>query len=326
MSDRADALRNALDRLALDSNTSEDRRYLVSMLRRLGYSDAEIEAEIGPLETDDSRVIEVEYEGPPAGAAPATSRETTFQVGQPGDEGLSFRIADDDAPGAAGTEEVDAADLSGVESDLGDWGDFEQGPRDDRTRVDDTEPTDDWGGTDGPEFGFDDGQGEERVEFRAAQRPDPALEAGWRNPETPASGEEPPAQEAEAPWPEPTPEATPWPEEPGPEAPAEGLDEPAPPAADAPEAPTATGWTSAEQWNPPESSGQADAGPAAGEAFRHGDYTLYTRKVHLSTGREQRIYFFAKNPPQEGDACALPQGYEVVENEKTGLPFLRRQR
>jgi hypothetical protein len=54
------------------------------------------------------------------------------------------------------------------------------------------------------------------------------------------------------------------------------------------------------------------------------EYVLYKRDVELSTGKRQTIYFFAKNPPKNGDPCPLPKGYEVGENEKTGLPYLRR--
>lgn len=417
MSTRADALRNTLDHLALDPGASEDRRYLVSMLRRLGYSDAEIEAQIGPLSGEPTRIIEVEYEGPAKGDAPAdrpTSRETTFQVAQP-DDGLSFRISDDDAPLGAGVEEVEATDLSGVESDLGDWGDdYEQGEREDYTRVDDTEGTDDF-----ESFGGDDSGGsgsysydgseddvfrvsepeEQLVEFKAIKRPDPALAAGWKEdrpapkaaprqapavwdeapeepePQEPAAWADEPDEDAwapaeETPWPETAPEtaaeeevkwAQPiepgsegpveeetvaWPEEIF-EAPAEESWEPAPEpmeeTVEAPEPGAEPEWEAVapveeEAWPeaeaapeaPPEQTWQdaewADASAAPATPYVHGDYRLYTRQVNLSTGREQRIYFFAKNEPQSGEPCALPEGYEVIENDKTGLPFLRRQR
>ena len=40
-----------------------------------------------------------------------------------------------------------------------------------------------------------------------------------------------------------------------------------------------------------------------------------------STGRVQRIYFFSKD--ERDTACDLPDGKRVVENERTGLPFLK---
>ncbi len=52
-------------------------------------------------------------------------------------------------------------------------------------------------------------------------------------------------------------------------------------------------------------------------------YYLHSREVTLRNHRSQRIFFFAKTI-REGALEALPEGYEVVENERTGLPVLRR--
>ena len=40
-----------------------------------------------------------------------------------------------------------------------------------------------------------------------------------------------------------------------------------------------------------------------------------------STGRVQTIYYFSKD--QRSTACDLPAGKRVVENDRTGLPFLK---
>ena len=51
-------------------------------------------------------------------------------------------------------------------------------------------------------------------------------------------------------------------------------------------------------------------------------YYLHSKIVVLrNTGKEQKIYFFSKNP--EG-SVELPEGYKVVENPRTGLPFLKK--
>jgi len=52
-------------------------------------------------------------------------------------------------------------------------------------------------------------------------------------------------------------------------------------------------------------------------------YFLHSKEVELAGGRKQKIYYFA------GEAAAnalnaLPEGYEVMENERTGLPMLRK--
>ena len=41
----------------------------------------------------------------------------------------------------------------------------------------------------------------------------------------------------------------------------------------------------------------------------------------LKGGRNQTIYYFAKD--SRPNACGLPSGKTVVENQKTGLPFLK---
>lgn len=54
-------------------------------------------------------------------------------------------------------------------------------------------------------------------------------------------------------------------------------------------------------------------------------YYLHGKEVTLQGGRKQRIHYFAREP-KEGEAMDnVPDGYEVVENERTGLPFVRRQ-
>ncbi len=55
------------------------------------------------------------------------------------------------------------------------------------------------------------------------------------------------------------------------------------------------------------------------------DYFLHFRDVTLRGGREQRIYFFARDV-RDDSLDAVPEGYEVVETERTGMPVLRKKR
>ena len=48
------------------------------------------------------------------------------------------------------------------------------------------------------------------------------------------------------------------------------------------------------------------------------------RDVTLKGGRVQRIYFFGREA-KEGAIDALPEGYMVVENTRTGLPILKKE-
>lgn len=54
-------------------------------------------------------------------------------------------------------------------------------------------------------------------------------------------------------------------------------------------------------------------------------YYLHTKEVELAAGRKQRIYYFA-GEAGSNSLDALPAGYEVMENERTGLPMLRKKK
>ena len=51
-------------------------------------------------------------------------------------------------------------------------------------------------------------------------------------------------------------------------------------------------------------------------------YYLHSRETVLNGGKTRKIFFFA-GEVKEGALDALPAGYEVFENERTGLPMLR---
>lgn len=53
--------------------------------------------------------------------------------------------------------------------------------------------------------------------------------------------------------------------------------------------------------------------------YTHNGFTLYAREANGRT-----LYFFARNTPKSGHASAMPTGYEVGVNDRTGLPFLRK--
>jgi hypothetical protein len=52
-------------------------------------------------------------------------------------------------------------------------------------------------------------------------------------------------------------------------------------------------------------------------------YYLHARLQKLKGGQEVTLYYFAGQPGQ-GAIDGLPQGYKVSENEKTGLPLLKK--
>ncbi len=54
-------------------------------------------------------------------------------------------------------------------------------------------------------------------------------------------------------------------------------------------------------------------------------YYLHTKEVQLAGGRKQQIYYFAGTEGKEA-INALPAGYEITENARTGLPMLRKKK
>lgn len=52
-------------------------------------------------------------------------------------------------------------------------------------------------------------------------------------------------------------------------------------------------------------------------------YYLHSKEVKLKGDRLQNIYYFAGEAGKDS-LDALPAGYKVVENEKTGLPMLKK--
>ncbi|MAX11254.1 MAG: hypothetical protein CL710_02810 [Chloroflexi bacterium] len=61
------------------------------------------------------------------------------------------------------------------------------------------------------------------------------------------------------------------------------------------------------------------------ENSRGQTYYLHSRVTNLRGGRQQRIYFFAKTI-KDGAIDAVPDGYIVSENQRTGLPLLKKDR
>ncbi len=54
-------------------------------------------------------------------------------------------------------------------------------------------------------------------------------------------------------------------------------------------------------------------------------YYLHTKEVKLAGNRKQAIYYFAGEAAKNA-LDQLPAGYETMENERTGLPMLRKKK
>jgi len=359
MATRVDALRSTLDQLALDPRAQEDRPYLTSMLRRLGYSDVEIQAALGPEPAPEPmpeaptrpprptpeagpRVIEVEYTGPEYSEEETFDAEGRrvhaaggFAIAEGEEDGeLSFGLADEEEGYEGEGENFGDFDISAVDNveaawddDWGEGGDFgsalakrEAGgaaamSEEERRKLMEElglDPDDadivDFG--DRPRNRYNKPKEvtgkliafEEFHPHEAASEMQEAETVPWATDEEDVFGA---GTEAEDAW---------------------------SPSEDALTGDDVQPFGEGEAWEPAEEAWPEDdayedlaAYEEPGiEPFRYGDYTLYTRQVELSTGREQSIYFFAREPPRDGEPCGLPEGYEVKENDQTGLPYLRR--
>lgn len=56
---------------------------------------------------------------------------------------------------------------------------------------------------------------------------------------------------------------------------------------------------------------------------RGNTYYLHFTARTLKSGKEHKLYFFAKAEREEGALEAVPEGYQVAES-KNGLPVLKR--
>ena len=54
-------------------------------------------------------------------------------------------------------------------------------------------------------------------------------------------------------------------------------------------------------------------------------YFLHQRKQALKGGQQVTLYFFG-GEQKDGAIDTLPDGYEVSENSKTGLPLLKKKK
>ena len=58
--------------------------------------------------------------------------------------------------------------------------------------------------------------------------------------------------------------------------------------------------------------------------FKFGKYILYTRYVKLKSGRELPIFFFSSHTPKSGTPTYLPDGYNVMKNPRSNMPYLKK--
>lgn len=81
-----------------------------------------------------------------------------------------------------------------------------------------------------------------------------------------------------------------------------------------------------DEWESYEEGEKSKAKAKLDEGFQHGDYTLYEKEIKTKSGNKRLVRFFSKGEPENTKLIKLPKGYEVKENKKTGVPYLRKKK
>ena len=62
------------------------------------------------------------------------------------------------------------------------------------------------------------------------------------------------------------------------------------------------------------------------KGYTQGDFTLYEKTIETKDKKMKTVRFFSKAEPEDGKPIELPEGYEVKENPKTGIPYLKKKK
>ena len=58
--------------------------------------------------------------------------------------------------------------------------------------------------------------------------------------------------------------------------------------------------------------------------YRFRNWKLYKTNIDMNNDIGRTLYFFSRWRPKQGIPCDLPEGYLVILNERTGLPYLQK--
>ena len=81
-----------------------------------------------------------------------------------------------------------------------------------------------------------------------------------------------------------------------------------------------------DEWDSYDEDKISDTTMKGVKGYMHKDYTLYKKEIEIKSGKKRTVRFFSKGEPEEGSPIKLPKGYEVKENKKTGLPYLKKKK
>ncbi len=61
-------------------------------------------------------------------------------------------------------------------------------------------------------------------------------------------------------------------------------------------------------------------------SYSYGEYSLYKKRIRIGDKDMRTVHFFSKDVPEESEPATLPNGYSVQVNEKTGVPYIKKNR
>lgn len=340
----ADSLRSTLDSLELDPSVQEDRHYLITMLRRLGYTEVEIREALGePVE-----VVEV-VEAPVLEPEPAPEPivETTTVELEYKENNVAVEDFEPVVPARSGEfsvvepeeEEPESVRFEEIHNEEAQFQELRQAmPAGVRVKVFKAESLEE-----AAELAAQEGKtvvhtvpvqvrtrGQERrvddwesVSEETSWEQEPS-EASWEAEEStweeePAQDwspvEEPETNDTDLGWEAPEESDAQWETEPTNEAVWESAEE------------AEETWESAPaeaQWEAPEEAAVPEPVAAPEGAYVHGDYVLHKKIMNGANGKED-VYFFVQGTSNEGAPSALPSGYAVKEFPGSGLPYVEKE-
>ncbi len=85
------------------------------------------------------------------------------------------------------------------------------------------------------------------------------------------------------------------------------------------------GFSEEDEWESFEETGKKGK-KSSKKGFMHSEYTLYEKEITTKNDKKRKVRFFSKGKPDDADPIKLPKGYEVKQNKKTGVPYLRKKK
>ena len=86
------------------------------------------------------------------------------------------------------------------------------------------------------------------------------------------------------------------------------------------------GFSEEDEWESFEEHSKKEKKASTKKGFIYGDYTLYEKEITTKDDKKRKVRFFSKGEPEDAEPIKLPKGYEIKENKKTNVPYLKKKK